>query len=160
MSTLLQQLAQPDDRWDVTDAVRRMVTSGDRAKRVLQLDPSWDLFFDAEAPVALVAPDGRVLALKYDQDRHALHGPGMAGLVTAKDMPQSAWRLVLESAAPPRFSLRAETQQQPALVASLTTERGVRLSFTSDEDLALLARLSSGFRTQPAGCHLRRLARL
>ncbi|MCL5276015.1 MAG: DEAD/DEAH box helicase [Chloroflexi bacterium] len=136
MSTLLQQLAQPDDRWDVTDAVRRVIASGDRARRVLQLDPSWDLFFDAEAPVTLVMPDGRILAVQYDHDQHALHGPGMTSLVTTND----TWHLVLESSAPLRFSLRAELLQKTAFVPGLTTERGVRLSFTSDDDLALLTR--------------------
>ncbi len=61
----------------------------DARKRVLQLDPSWDLFFDSEAPVTLVMPDGRSVTVQYDLDRHALHGIGMSGL-TATHVLRSA----------------------------------------------------------------------
>ena len=133
MTTLLQQLAQPEDRWDVTGAVRRMKARGDR--RTLRLDASWDLFLDADAAVMLATPDGSVLTARYDQDQHALRG---VGITPADGATHQAWYLVLESATPPRFRLCAEPLQAPDLVSDLTTERGVRLAFSPGEDLALL----------------------
>ncbi len=139
MADLLGDIAQPGDRWDVTDGVRRLASQKARGQRDLSLplDPAWDALLDAGEPIALVAPTGNAIAARYDPDRHALAGAGIAGLLGEADPSGRAWYLELEPSPAPRFRLLAEPIQAPRLDLNLTTERGVRLSF-AEEDFGLL----------------------
>jgi SNF2 family DNA or RNA helicase len=147
MTNLLQQIAQPGDSWDITDAMHllrdedsiRPVRAG-IAGDLLRLDAAWDLFFDADASVTLVMPDGRTLAPRYDLEQHALRVSGIATTIKSSNTAGSMWRLLLESADPPRFKLQIEPIQMPQLDPALTTERGVRLAFAPHEDIDLLAK--------------------
>ena len=132
MSDLLNQIAQPGDRWQV---------AGDVKADALQLDSSWDMLLDAGEPVALRGPaSGPVVSARYEADRHALLGEGLAGLVI--DTAGGTWYLELESAAPPRFRLIAEGEPALSLPPEVITDRGVHLAFAPD-DLSVMGRAAA-----------------
>ena len=127
MSDLLNHIAQPGDRWEVSSRA-----TGD----LWPLDASWDMLLDAGETVTLVGSTaGQSASARYDPEQHALRGEDLGGL--ALRAAGGTQFFELESATPPRFRLVAEAESAAAFPSEVTTDRGIPLAFSPD-DLSVL----------------------
>ena len=127
MSDLLNHIAQPGDRWEVSSRATH---------DAWPLDESWDMLLDAGETVALSGPAaGQSASAHYDPEQHALRGEGLSGL--ALSTAGGTQYLVLESAVPPRFRVVAEAESPVAFPSEVMTDRGIPLAFSPD-DLSVL----------------------
>ena len=130
---MLAQIAQLADRWNVTDAVRRAIATGERR---LVLNASWNSLLEPDAPVMLSGVGGKPIRARYDHEHHALIWDAEN---TIANIANAEW--VLEVVALDNPHLRLIGTPMPAVIkpATLqlnpngTTERGVRLDFGSSD---------------------------
>ncbi len=129
---MLSTLAQPGDRWDVTDALRLSPA------RSLVLGAAWDNLLEDGQTLVIEGLGGQPVNAHYDANRHA-----MVWLTDAKPNLLNAegnW-LELLSVAPLRFALRRiDAAPSPAPSAAANTP-GLKLSFV-EEDQAMLRQVA------------------
>ncbi|HJW83333.1 MAG TPA: DEAD/DEAH box helicase, partial [Anaerolineae bacterium] len=121
MSSLLAQVAQIGDRWEIPGG----------AADALPLELAWDVLLDPGEAVTLIGSAGLPVTAQYDAEQHALRGEGLGGLVI--HAPGGSCFLELETVSPPRFRVVAESETAEALSAEVTTDRGIRLAFDADD---------------------------
>ncbi len=123
MSDLLNHIAQPGDRWEVSSRA-----TGD----TWLLDPSWDMLLDAGETVTLIASAaGQSASARYDLEQHALRGEGLGSLVL--HTAGGTQYLELENTVPPRFRLVVEADSPVAFPSEVMTDRGIPLAFSPDD---------------------------
>lgn len=123
MSDLLDHIAQPGDRWEVSSRA-----TGD----TWLLDPSWDMLLDAGETVTLIASAaGQSASARYDLEQHALRGEGLGSLVL--HTAGGTQYLELENTVPLRFRLVVEAESPVAFPSEVMTDRGIPVAFSPDD---------------------------
>ncbi len=134
---MLAQIAELNDRWDVTHAVRRAIAT--EAKRLV-LNASWNSLLEPDAPIKLSGIGHTPILARYDHEQHALLWDTE---IKITDVANADWHLEVIALDNPH--LRLVSTPAPVITTSClnsnlnaATERGVRLAF-APEDMAVLS---------------------
>ncbi len=143
---MLAQIAELNDRWDVTHPMRRAIATGAHS---LVLNPSWNSLLEPDAPIRLSGITRAPILARYDHAQHALiwdaeikinDVANVANVGNVGNVGNVDWHLeaiALETIHLRLVSTPSNSNPNSNSNSATATERGVRLSFTA-EDMAVL----------------------